>query len=120
MANVDLDASAESDIFNISLDSGFPFELDFELEEFEMEPPASPQDSGCSPTSGCFYYRLWFMLNDMMLAQTESNDRLRQWNLDLQEQINNMLMEKAQRKEKRRLKRMRKTIMKARKIMAEW
>src|SRR3977135_1442514 len=80
MANVDLDASAESDILNISLDSGFPFELDFELEEFDMEPPASPQDSGCTPTSGCFYNRLWFMLNDMMLAQTESNDRLRQWN----------------------------------------
>ena len=88
MANVDLDASVESDILNISLDSGIPFELDFELEEFEMEPPASPQDSGCSPTSGCFYNRLWFMLNEMMRAELESNDRLRQWNLNLQEQIN--------------------------------
>ena len=120
MANVDLDASVESDILNVSLDSGID-NFDFDIDvDFELEPPGSPQDSGCTPTSGCFFYRLWWMANERLLDASLNNDRLNQENVQLQELVNKLLMEKAQRKEKQRLKRMRKRIKKARKIMAKW
>ena len=120
MANVDLDASVESDILNISLDSGIPFELDVELEELEMEPPASPLDSGCTPTSGCFFYSLWFNANEALSRASYEYRQLYLANVALEAQLILCEEKRARRKEKKKLKRMVKTIEKAREIMAKW
>ena len=123
MANhrVDLDESVESDILNISLDSGVPFELDVELEaeEFEMG-PASPLDSGCTPTSGCFFYSLWFNANEALSRASYEYRQLYLANVALEAQLILCEEKRAKRKEKKKLKRMVKTIEKAREIMAKW
>ena len=112
MANhrVDLD---ETDSVDTGL--GDAFEIDFEIED-----PASPIDSGCTPTSGCFFYSLWFNANEALSRASYEHRQLYLANVALEAQLILCEEKRARRKEKKKLKRMMETIVKAREIMAKW
>ena len=110
MANhrVDLD---ESD----SNDSGVS--EDFAIDDPDVEGPASPRDSGCTPTSGCYFYGVARVMGEAMIEAALDYRRLYLAKIDLQTKIRKMEDKKAKRKAKRKAKKM---IKKARKIMAKW
>ena len=105
MANhrVDLD---ESD----SMDSGVS--EDFAIVDPDVEGPASPRDSGCTPTSGCYFYGIARVISESMIEAALDYRRLYLAKIDLETKIRKM-----EKKAKRKAKKM---IKKARKIMAKW
>ena len=106
MANhrVDLD---ESD----SMDSGVS--EDFAIDDPDVEGPASPRDSGCTPTSGCYFYGIARVMGEAMIEAALDYRRLYLAKIDLETKIRKMEKKKAKKKAKKMIK-------KAKKIMAKW
>ena len=63
---VDLDESIDDQMDLIEyLDSGL--EEDFAVNDPDVEGPASPRDSGCTPTSGCYFYGIARVMGEAMI-----------------------------------------------------
>ena len=109
MANhrVDLDESDSMD----SNDSGVS--EDFQIDDPDVEGPASPRDSGCTPTSGCYFYGIARVMSETVIEAALDYRRLYLAKIDLETKIRKMEKKKAKRKAKKMIK-------KARKIMAKW